>query len=542
MIEKRSRIVIAGTGSGVGKTTVTIGLMAALRRRGLQVQGFKCGPDYIDPTYHTAVTGRESRNLDTWMLPLETNREIFLRASRDADISVIEGVMGLYDGKDPLSNTGSTAELAALLASPVILVVNVQSLARSAAAVVMGYQKLDESIRIAGVIVNKCGSSRHYEIVKTAIERECGIPVVGWLRRESVPGIPERHLGLIPAIERGELSGLFSGTADLVEAGVDLDALLAIAEEAPELEWPRQRLFGDPAGATLEPVPAASSGDAGVMGTGDTANGTNVSWLTASASGSSLAEASLALQPDGVGAPSRESDTCIVSGAGACVRPVIAVAKDAAFHFYYKENLELLEQFGAKLLLFSPLAGDDLPEEADGLYLGGGFPEEYAASLAANAALKRTLHTRVQGGMPLFAECGGYMFLSRSIMDRAGTLHDMAGLIPVDIAMQDRPAALGYREAKATGDCLLLNAGETIRGHEFHYSRVVSDMSGMTELKGMPEPYPFAFETTGSRGTGHEGYRSGNVLAGYTHVHFASNPAAAERFVKHCLEYSRRRD
>ncbi|MBY9078148.1 cobyrinate a,c-diamide synthase [Paenibacillus sp. HN-1] len=464
---KRSRIVIAGTGSGVGKTTVAIGLMAALRRRGLQVQGFKCGPDYIDPTYHTAVTGRESRNIDTWMLPTETNREIFLRASHDADISVIEGVMGLYDGKEALSNTGSTAEIASLLASPVILVVNAQSLARSAAAVVLGYQKLDESIRIAGVIVNKCGSERHYAIVKAAIEQECGIPVVGWLKRESAPGIPERHLGLIPAIERGELADLFSETADKVEAGIDLHAILTIAEEVPELEWPKQRLFGDPA--------AAGS------------------------------------------------------------HPVIAVANDAAFNFYYRENLELLEQYGARLIVFSPLAGDHLPEEADGLYLGGGFPEEYAAGLAANELLKRTLHKRVQEGMPLFAECGGYMYLARSITDRAGTLHVMAGLVPVDIAMQDRPAALGYREAKATRDCLLLNAGEIIRGHEFHYSRLVPSVEEVTES------YPYAFETTGSRGTGLEGYRSGNLLAGYTHVHFASNPAAAERFVRRCLEYSRKR-
>lgn len=212
------RLIIAGTGSGAGKTTVTLGLMKALAQRGLSVQGFKCGPDYIDPTYHTAVTGRASRNLDAWMTSPAYVKQTFQRASAGHDISIIEGVMGLYDGKDPLSNIGSTAEIAMITQTPVILVVDVRSMARSAAAIVLGFQHLEPELNIAGVIVNRCGSAGHYTIVKKAIEQMCGIPVVGWLKRDEDMSIPERHLGLVPAIERGELEPLFQ-RADRCVAG-----------------------------------------------------------------------------------------------------------------------------------------------------------------------------------------------------------------------------------------------------------------------------------------------------------------------------------
>lgn len=463
MNERRSRLVIAGTGSGVGKTTITLGLMAALRRRGLNVQGFKCGPDYIDPTYHTAVTGRPSRNLDTWMLSHETMREIFLRGSRDAEISIIEGVMGLYDGKDPLSNVGSTAEISILLAAPVLLIVNVRSMARSAAAVVMGYQQLDRRVNIAGVVVNQCGSEGHYQIVKAAIEQECGIPVVGWLGRDGRLDIPERHLGLVPAIERGELTPLFEHAADLVEKGVNIDDILQLAENTPLMSWPESRLFR--------------------------------------------------------------------SGFVVGNRATIAVAKDAAFNFYYPENLDMLEQGGAKLVYFSPLAGEKVPAEASGLYIGGGFPEEFAADLAAHHEVQADIRVRAAQGMPIFAECGGYMYLSRSLTDRAGIKHTMVGLIPADVHMQGKLAALGYREATALTDCLLMKKGEIIRGHEFHYSK----------LTPLEENYPFVFETKGLRGAGQEGYVNEDMMAGYTHVHFASNPKVVERFIGQCEEYEKKR-
>ena len=336
------RVVIAGTGSGVGKTTLTLGLMAALRKQGYAVQGFKCGPDYIDPSYHTAVTGRVSRNLDSWMLNHDTVKEIFDRGSKEADISVIEGVMGLYDGKNPRTNEGSTAEISMILDAPIVLVVNCQSMARSAAAIVKGFQCFSPGIRIVGVIANKVGSDGHYKLVKEAIEQECHVPVLGFLKRDDLIEIPERHLGLIPSIERGELKPLFDSLADLVTANIDLAKLIELS--------------------TSEPVTFKE----------------NVF-------------------------PSIQKPTQVK----------IAIAKDAAFNFYYPENLELLEAYGAEIEYFSPLAGDTLPLDADGLYIGGGFPEEFSEQLTCNEEVKASIIKSITAGIPTLAECGGFIVLKR---------------------------------------------------------------------------------------------------------------------------------
>lgn len=227
------RLVIAGTGSGVGKTTLTIGIMAALQKKGYTVQGFKCGPDYIDPTYHTAVTGRISRNLDSWMFEHDTVREILNKAGTGADISIIEGVMGFFDGKSPLANTGSTAEISIITQSPVLLVVNCASMARSAAAIVKGFQDFSIGPNIIGVIANQVGSVGHYKIVKSAIEQECDVPVLGYMKRELDIDIPSRHLGLIPAIERGELNPFFDKLAQLVMETIDIDQLYRLSKTNP---------------------------------------------------------------------------------------------------------------------------------------------------------------------------------------------------------------------------------------------------------------------------------------------------------------------
>ncbi len=453
------RLIIAGTGSGAGKTTVTLGLMKALAQRGLSVQGFKCGPDYIDPTYHTAVTGRASRNLDAWMTSPAYVKQTFQRASAGHDISIIEGVMGLYDGKDPLNNTGSTAEIAMITQTPVILVVDVRSMARSAAAIVLGFQQLEPELNIAGVIVNRCGSAGHYTIVKKAIEQMCNIPVVGWLKRDEDMSIPERHLGLVPAIERGELEPLFQRAADVLLEGTDLDLLLELAGSAPPL-----------------PLQSATH---------------------------------IHITPD-------------------TYQPVIAVARDAAFNFYYPDNLELLEAAGARLQYFSPLAGEGIPAEADSIYLGGGFPEEFAAVIAGNERFLEGLREAARSRMPLFAECGGYMVLAETLTDREGQTYTMAGIIPAQVQMQKKRAALGYREASAVQDSFLLKQGEVLRGHEFHYST-------MTYREEVPIPY--AYETKGLRGVKQEGYALGSIVAGYTHVHLGSDPQAAQRWVEHCRLY-----
>ncbi|MDQ0228988.1 cobyrinate a,c-diamide synthase [Metabacillus malikii] len=449
------RIVIAGTGSGVGKTTVTLGLMAALIKKGLIVQGFKCGPDYIDPSYHTAVTKRVSRNLDSWMLSDERVLDILSHGQKGADISIIEGVMGFFDGKQPLSNEGSTAEISMLTKSPVLLVVNCESMARSAAAIVKGFQLFAEDVNLVAVIANKVGSEGHYQLVKAAIEQECNIPVIGYLKRELDIEIPERHLGLIPSIERGELDSFFTNLGENVLETIDVERLLDLAE-TEEILLPSTSLFGTQTDRKVK----------------------------------------------------------------------IAVAKDAAFNFYYPENLELLEHFGAELYYFSPLANEELPNDVDGLYLGGGFPEEFARILEKNSGVRLSIKRAIQSGLPTIAECGGFMYLTNSIKTSNSETYQMVGVIPGDVHMQTRLAALGYREVKGNHEHFLLK-GQVARGHEFHYSTFHT----------IEKEIPYAFETTGMRGTQLEGYATENLIAGYTHLHFGSCPKIAENWVKRCLEY-----
>lgn len=454
----KRRLVIAGTGSSVGKTTFTIGIMAALQQKGYTVQGFKCGPDYIDPSYHTAVTGRVSRNLDSWMFDHQTVREIVARASEGADISIIEGVMGFFDGKSPLENTGSTADISMITESPVLLIVNCASMARSAAAIVKGFQMLASGPNIVGVIANQVGSVGHYEIVKAAIEQECNVPVVGYMKKEEDIDIPSRHLGLIPAIERGELNPFFDKLAHLISETIDIDRLYELAETT-EIVNESSALF-------------AQREDQGVT---------------------------------------------------------IAVAKDAAFNFYYQENLELLEAYGAKLTYFSPLNGEEVPANADGLYLGGGFPEEFADELAQNEASKASIRAAITSGIPTLAECGGFMYLTESITNTDGVEYKMTGLIPGKVKMQKKLAALGYREIFGTPGNFLIDQDQQAKGHEFHYSTF-----------GGAEGLPHAYETKGRFGNKTEGYLRGNLVAGYTHFHFASNPQLVERWIEACVDHKQK--
>ncbi|WP_404467970.1 cobyrinate a,c-diamide synthase [Sutcliffiella horikoshii] len=453
----KRRILIAGTGSGVGKTTITIGLMAAMRNKGFCVQGFKCGPDYIDTSYHTAVTGRKSRNLDSWMLSSNFVQEVLVRGSKVADISIIEGVMGFYDGKDPLSDEGSSAEISILTGSPVVLVVDCSGMARSAAAVVKGYQALSGKVKIVGVIANKVGSEGHFHLIKAAVELECKIPVLGYMTRESELEMPERHLGLVPSIERGELEGFFHQLGERVATTIDVERLYELADQASEI-------------------------------------------------------------------PAMTKPSVFTSSPNKKVR--IAVAYDSAFHFYYEENLELLKKRGAELTFFSPLKNEEVPYDVDGLYLGGGFPEEFAPSLALNTkSMDSVYHAIVKREIPTFAECGGYMYLCKELVIAGGATYPMVGIIPGIVHMQTRLAALGYREIKGLNGNFLLKEGEVARGHEFHYST----FHHQTEL-------PAAFETKGMRGKGTDGYISKNLVAGYTHIHFGSNPRVVENWIQRCME------
>lgn len=455
------RIVIAGTGSGVGKTTLTLGIMSALIQRGLTVQGFKCGPDYIDPTYHSSVTGRASRNLDSWMLTHEGVLDVFFQGSKGTDISVIEGVMGFFDGKNPETNAGSTAEISMITKSPVLLVVNCESMARSAAAIVKGFQLFAEGPNIVGVIANKVGSEGHYQLVKKAIEQECHVPVIGYLQRELDIEIPERHLGLIPSIERGELDSFFNTLGELVLKTIDINKLFELAEAEP---------------LSLRKLP-------------------------------SLFETK------------REK----------IVR--IAVAKDAAFNFYYPENLEILERNGAELVYFSPINDEKLPKGVDGLYIGGGFPEEFAEDLERNEKTKNSIKIEIERGLPTLAECGGFMYLTESIETTKKKRFQMVGIIPGRVQMQTRLAALGYREVSGLNNNFMLK-NQTAKGHEFHYSTFLASEKDI----------PFAYETKGLRGLQKEGYAIHNVVAGYTHFHFGSCQGMVMNWIEKCLDYKTSRE
>ncbi|MGH7216914.1 MAG: cobyrinate a,c-diamide synthase [Nitrospiraceae bacterium] len=409
------RLVIAGTHSGVGKTTVTLAIMAALKVRGRRVQAFKVGPDFIDTGHHTALTGRPSRNVDGWMLGEAVNRDIFTSAAADADISIIEGMMGLFDGSSPVNDIGSTAEMAKQLDAPVLLVVDGSAMARSAAAMLSGYVKFDPALRVAGVLFNRVNSETHYELLKEAVEQETDVMVVGYLRSNLAMTIADRHLGLVTAMEQ-ETSELYGLLAETAAETVDLDRIEALARAEKDEAL---RVRGERATAGQDrnrPPPDASRCTAG--------------------------------------------------------RVRIGVARDQAFCFYYPDNLALLEAEGAELVRFSPLNDQILPD-VDMLYLGGGYPELHGEVLARNVTMRTAIRTFAERGKTIYAECGGMMYLTQAIQDFAGTSHEMVGLFPAEAVMRKSGLVLGYRTVECSQDCILGESGTTARGHEFHYSTLV---------------------------------------------------------------------
>lgn len=430
------RILIAGTHSGVGKTTVTIGLMAALKRRGLRVQGFKVGPDFIDPTFHAVTTGRPSHNLDGWMLSRLVNEEIFARATKDADVAVIEGVMGMFDGKDGTSLSGTTAEMALWLDAAVVLVVDASAMAGSAAAIVHGFDTLVEEIPLAAVIANRVASERHYGFLRDAIAWRCRPRSIGYLPRDPALALPSRHLGLHLAHE-ALTADLLDRLAQAMESNVDIDRLLLLS--------------GRPPCQAPGPVPQTPA------------------------------------------------------------RARIGIARDPAFCFYYQDNLDLLRSLGAELVEFSPLSDATLPPELDGLYLGGGYPELHAEALSANTSMRTSIADFIASDHPVYAECGGFMYLTETIVDADERSWPMAGVFPTRAVMQKRLAKLGYIEVTTC-------AGEHVRGHEFRYSNI--------------DPMPASIERAYQHPA--DGYRIHSTTASYVHLHFLSNPQFAEAFVADC--------
>jgi cobyrinic acid a,c-diamide synthase len=448
MKESRPRIVISASHRSSGKSTISIGICAALREAGHVVHPFKKGPDYIDPMWLTAASGRECRNLDFFMMGPEAMGQSFSEAGTGADVSVIEGNMGLYDGLD-LKGSDSTAALSRLLKAPTILVVNARRMTRGVAPLVLGYQKFEPETRIAGVVLNRVRGVRHEKKLREALDYYCGIEVVGAIPDQEELFIEERHLGLTPLNEDTSLHPVIARISTAVKESVDLDRVMEIAASAPVM--------------TIDPGPVMAIPEPHVR---------------------------------------------------------IGIASDPAFTFYYPENLEALALAGAELVPFNTLKDDRLPE-VQGLYLGGGFPEIYMEELERNGRLRDQIRSSVEAGMPVYAECGGLMYLARSISFQ-GKKSAMAGVLPCDVEMYDRPMGHGYVKIENTGNGPWPLMDETIQAHEFHHSKVVN-----------LENVEFAYRM--ARGYGVDGKHDGilykNVLASYAHLHSSGTPAWANGFV-----------
>ena len=445
------RVVLAGTGSAVGKTTIATGIMKALSGRG--VQPFKVGPDYIDPSYHTMATGNTSRNLDSFFMSDGQIREAFIRAMEisGARMGVIEGVRGLYEGISPVNDVGSTASVAKALNAPVVLIINSRSLVKSAAAIVLGFRALDPEVRIKGVILNQVKNRRHYLKTKRSVEDLADTRVIGGIPRDEELAVEQRHLGLVPAVERESIASFIEKWGLAMEEYIDLDALEDIMSSAGRIHGGRERLW------------------------------------------------------------KKENSK----------RVRIGVAFDEAFNFYYRENLEALEDNSASIIHFSPLHDEELPD-ADALYIGGGYPEVFAGALESNIPMRKSIMKFHGDGRPIFGECGGLMYLMASIND-----HEMCRVFPYPSEMTPRVQGLSYVISEAIEDNIITEAGDVFRGHEFHYSRALVDKNAR-----------FAFRVLRGKGImdSMDGVTSGSALASYIHIHAASCPQFAANLTRNAWE------
>ncbi len=434
-----------------GKTIVTVGLCKLLSQRGLSIQPFKKGPDYIDPSWLTLAAGRSCRNLDLFLMPEDRLRRSFYRSCEGVNLAVVEGAMGLYDGLDSF---GTTADIARLFQIPIILVVNTARMTGSIAAMVKGYQLFQTDIKIAGVILNYVSGRRHEEKLRDAVERHCGIPVVGSIPRDPDLLIAERHLGLIPSPESGEAASMVERIGKKLESCLDLDRILTITKQ-----------FSPP-----RPLPF----------------------------------------PSGERNEEREDQL---------IKAKIGIMRDRAFNFYYPENLEALEKDGARLIFINSFV-DRLPE-VDGLYFGGGFPEFFLEDLEKNSGLRGDIAKAVEEGLPVYAECAGLMYLCRSIHWK-GRSYEMVGIIPAEVELSEKPEGHGYAIAEVIEENPFFPIGLTLRGHEFHHSR----LPGPGDLR-------FAYRVKRGQGIRHQldGIIYKNLFASYVHLHALGTPEWARGFV-----------
>ncbi len=461
MVQACPRLLLAALRGGAGKTTLTLGLLAAWRDQGRRVVPFKKGPDYIDPAWHALAAGCPSHNLDPFLMERDQIMDLVGRYASQADALLIEGNRGLYDGLDA-QGTSSTAELAKLLATPVVLVVDCTMTTRTVAALVMGCQHFDPEVPLKGVILNQVARPRHEAILRSAIEQYCGLPVLGALPRLKCQVFPERHMGLVPPQEHATAQRAVSTARDLAQRHLDLPGLWQVATQAPPFSW---------ASLPLEVAP-----------------------------------------PGG--------------------KPVtIGIIRDSAFQFYYPENLEALERQGAVLVQISALKDPILPLGLDGLYIGGGFPETHAQALAHNQSFRNSIKAAAQAGLPIYAECGGLMYLGENIQVQ-GEKFPMVGLFPYDFVMSKTPQGHGYTILEVIQDNPYFPPGTILKGHEFHYSLILPDPGPQESL---------AFRV--ARGAGIGGQRDGlvyrNVLATYTHLHALGAPLWAPALVRRARKYRR---
>jgi cobyrinic acid a,c-diamide synthase len=463
------RLIIAALRGGSGKTIVSIGIIAALRGRGHSVAPFKKGPDYIDAGWLALAAGRPCYNLDTFLLDADSIRRSFCFHAPSFDVALIEGNRGLYDGID-LDGATSTAELAKLLRAPVVMCVDCTKTTRTMAAVISGCVQFDPDASIRGVILIRVAGSRHESILRRSIEHYSGVPVIGAVPKLGRQIFPERHMGLVPTPEHGWAADSIQSIARIAAQHIDLEALMRLAQAAPAVD-------------TVCENPSLD-------------------------------------QP---------------KGRATTVEPPVArigILKDSAFQFYYPENIEALQAAGAEIVFISPLREDTLPD-VDALYIGGGFPETHAQELAANTGFSRRMRELVEGGFPVYAECGGLMYLGEELV-LEGKSFPMAGVLPLSFGLFKRPQGHGYTVVTVEGENPYYPVGTEIRGHEFHYSRVL-------RWSGSESDFVFKMQ----RGVGIHGDRDGlvhkNVLATYTHIHALGNPGWASALVRNAVAYRSRR-
>ena len=453
-------IVIAGTTSGVGKTTVSMGIMHKLAECGYMVQPFKIGPDFIDPCYHTFVTGRQSRNLDLWLMGKKGVLECFDRNSWDADLSVIEGVMGLFDGISGKRNFGSTAHISKILDASVILVVDAAKTSHSIAAMILGYTKLDPRLNVAGIIINNVASQKHSSMILEALSIQVKKKLLGIIYRNEEIRSVERYLGLIPPIEiKGKAKNAILNCAKYVADQINLDSILSL-KSSKRNQNTSYRLLKD----EREPV-------------------------------------------------------CKV-----------AVAFDESFNFYYYDNLSSLRKNGVSLVFFSPIKDRSIPNNVDGLLIGGGFPEILAQRLEINNSMKKSIHKSIVDGMPTLAECGGLMYLTKAINDNRRKnqgRYSMVGIFDTETSMTNR-VTIGYTQAQGSGE--LMGRISNIHGHEFHYSELVNISSDSQ----------FSFDMQRGRGINgkYDGLTFNTCVASYMHLHFADT-RILRRILDRCIKYKR---